>query len=326
MRAWLGVVMVVALGCEEPSSAPVVVASVAVSAPPAPAPAKPERAAPVGPRIAVTIDDLPWIGAVHPGESQLDATDRLLARLTERQVQATAFVVCGHATGDGEAIVRRWIERGMPLANHTQWHRAIDDVTPQKWARDLSACHDRLGAWEALGDPHHFRFPYLQRGATEERRAAARAALGGLDYVVAPITVNVFDWHFATGYGLAAKRKQPARRSEIARAYVDFAVTAARRARATAQRKLGRDVAHILLLHANLLAADHLGLLLDALKGDGFVFVPLEEALRDAVYRLGDAYEGREGVSWLYRIAPVDEDDLVWARTQSSRLSGRYAR
>lgn len=325
MRAWLGVLVLFALGCEEPSAAPPVPSTRHTEAPPA-ASAKPVETATSGPRIAVTIDDLPWIGAVRPGESKQDATDRLLGHLTERKIEATAFVVCGHATGEGETIVRRWIERAMPLANHTQWHRAIDDVTPEKWARDLTACHDRLVAWEALSEPRLFRFPYLKRGADDERRAAAGAALGALEYTVAPITVNVFDWHFAAGYGLAAKRRQPARGTEIAQAYVDFAVVAARRARATAHRKLGRDVAHILLLHANLLAADHIGALLDALKGEGFVFVPLVEALRDGVYRRRDAYAGREGVSWLDRIAPLDEADLAWARTQSTLVADRYAR
>lgn len=294
----------------QPMPAPVVAPSASASTRPA--------------RIAITIDDLPWIGAVTPGETKLAATQRLLAHLRDRRIAATGFVVCGHATGAGASIVRGWQQAGMTLGNHTQWHRSVDEVPSDKWQRDLAACHDRLVGWD-VGE-RFFRFPYLQQGATDQRRAHAKAALASLGYAHAPVTVNVFDWHFAAGYGAAVKRGDLQRAQQIAEGYVQFAVEATQRARETATRKVGRDVAHILLLHANLLAADHLGALLDALVGIDFAFVPLAEALKDPVYGLEDAYLGGEGFNWLYHVPPLDEDDMAWARVQSKRIQARFAK
>jgi peptidoglycan-N-acetylglucosamine deacetylase len=50
----------------------------------------------------------------------------------------------------------------------------------------------------------------------------------------------------------------------------------------------GRDVAHVLLLHANALAADHLGQVLDDFRARGVVFVTLSEALSDPIYGRDD--------------------------------------
>lgn len=104
---------------------------------------------------------------------------------------------------------------------------------------------------------------------------------------------------------------------------------AVRHFRAAARAKMGREVDHILLLHANALNADHLGALLDALKKDGAEFVSVDAALKDEVYRRPDRYAGGLGISWLYRIDPVTTtrpwDDRTWAaiKRRFGKPSGR---
>ena len=62
----------------------------------------------------------------------------------------------------------------------------------------------------------------------------------------------------------------------------------------------GREIRHVLLLHANELNADHFDALAAMIKRRGYSFVALEEALKDEVYRLPDA-QTKDGVSWLHR-------------------------
>lgn len=70
------------------------------------------------------------------------------------------------------------------------------------------------------------------------------------------------------------------------------------------EAQYGRLPAHVLLLHANALAADHAGTLLDALLDSGLTIVPLTEALGDPLFALEDAYAGPKGLSWFYRTGP----------------------
>ncbi|NIN73191.1 MAG: hypothetical protein GTO46_14935 [Gemmatimonadetes bacterium] len=87
-----------------------------------------------------------------------------------------------------------------------------------------------------------------------------------------------------------------------------------------ARRKLGRDVDQVLLLHATELVADYMDALLDTLAAEGFLFISLEEALADPVYQLPDAYTGPKGLSWLYRIEPIDPEDVAWDDAQAEAL------
>ena len=64
------------------------------------------------------------------------------------------------------------------------------------------------------------------------------------------------------------------------------------------RRVIGREIRHVLLLHANTLNADRFGAVTEALKRRGYHFVPLAHALQDPAYRLPDAFVGAPGNSW----------------------------
>lgn len=64
---------------------------------------------------------------------------------------------------------------------------------------------------------------------------------------------------------------------------------------------LGDEVSQTLLVHANLLNADHFGEVAKMFERRGYRFVSLEEALKDKAYTLPDTYTGRAGFSWLQR-------------------------
>ena len=63
---------------------------------------------------------------------------------------------------------------------------------------------------------------------------------------------------------------------------------------------LGREIAQVLLLHANVLNADYFPRLAAMMKGRGYRFVTLEDALRDPAYARPDTYVGEKGFSWLH--------------------------
>ena len=65
----------------------------------------------------------------------------------------------------------------------------------------------------------------------------------------------------------------------------------------------GRQIAQVLLIHANQLNADTLDRTLKTLEAHGYAFVPFETALADPAYSSPDGYAGQWGASWLRRWA-----------------------
>jgi hypothetical protein len=70
----------------------------------------------------------------------------------------------------------------------------------------------------------------------------------------------------------------------------------------------GRPVKHILLLRANQLNAAYLEELLRALEEAGYKFIPLDDALKDQVYSMPEAYYGLKGLGYLDMIQQSDPD------------------
>mgnify|MGYP001819248766 FL=1 len=116
---------------------------------------------------------------------------------------------------------------------------------------------------------------------------------------------------------------EEAEATAIVDAYVAHLVDAARHFRKAALDKFGREADHVLLLHANAIAARHVGDLLDALEADGFEIASLEAALTDPIYSRVDEYVGPTGLSWIYRAAPLSPDD-PWDDVAEAALSERF--
>ncbi|HEV2129518.1 MAG TPA: polysaccharide deacetylase family protein, partial [Longimicrobiaceae bacterium] len=153
--------------------------------------------------IAITIDDLPWIGPVHEGETQLNATDRLLAALRRHDAPAVGFVNCDR-TNPRDPILQRWLDAGMTLGNHTAAHLDLNRADLQQWLDDARRCDAFLR--ELTGDSTIlFRYPFLHQGPTPERREAARELLDELESVNAHVTVDNSDWILAAAYGEAIR-------------------------------------------------------------------------------------------------------------------------
>lgn len=273
--------------------------------------------------VAITIDDVPWArsGQGPQPKEVLELTDRLLAHLTSRDLVAAGYVNCDWAA-EGAPVLRKWLAAGMTLGNHQAAHDNIDKVKESVYLEGVRRCDSQLRA--VTGGPvKTFRFPYLANGKGAEKRDRVHGVLTEeLGYQIARVTAANHEWLLARYYAEAQAAGDEARANEIADYYVEHVRASVANARAVARDKLGRDVAHVLLLHANTLAADHMGRALDALSSDGAVFVPIEKALADPVYALPNAFEGRGGISWLYRVAPISR--TPWDDATMTEIRARF--
>jgi len=275
-------------------------------------------------RLAVTFDDLPWVGPLPPGVGRAGATSRLLAALAEYSAPAAGFVDCARVER-GAPTLRLWLDAGHVLGNHTEDHVDLDRVDPSVWIASARRCDAFLR--EVTGDTViWFRYPYLHRGRTPERYRAARAALEEMRAPIAPVTIVTLDWVLAGPYARALRAGDAGRAAAIGEALVEHVARTAAHYQRVARERVGRDVAHILLLHANALAADYVDEVLGRLREEGFHFVTLDDALEDPVYGRPDDYVGPEGLSWLYRFEPATPELAAWDREEEERLRALFPR
>lgn len=268
--------------------------------------------------LALTFDDLPWVGALPPGESRVQPTGRILAALRKHDASAVGFVDCARID-PGAQTLRLWLDDGQQLGNHTADHVDLNDAPIPAWIAAARECDAELR--ELTGDTVvYFRYPYLHRGPTRERFEAGKRTLAGLGAPIAPVTIVTLDWLLNVPYTHALDAEDDARVHEIGRAFVEHVLRATAHYRGIARERTGGEIAQVLLLHANALVADHLDTLLARLEEDDAYFITLSNALEDPVYSRPDDYIGPEGLSWLYRFEPAMPELAEWDREEEARL------
>jgi peptidoglycan/xylan/chitin deacetylase (PgdA/CDA1 family) len=265
-------------------------------------------------RIAVTFDDLPGprAGLVSNQVDALrDTTARLLAAFRSRNVPVVGFVnegklyVEGETAADAEArtaILAQWLTAGLELGNHTYSHHSLNTTPLDAFQQDVvrgESVIRRLLA-ERGAKLRYFRHPFLQVGLDLDKRRAFEAFLEERAYTVAPVTIDNDDYVYAAAYANALRRADRALAVRLSEDYLRYMTEVVTFAESVARSLTGREISHVLLLHANSLNADHFATLADRLSVRGYHFVTLEEALRDEVYRSPDTYVGDWGFSWLH--------------------------
>ena len=271
--------------------------------------------------IALTVDDLP-VGRSHGLAHQRRVTRDLVGAIVAAGVPATGFVNEGKLDVDGERearadLLRQWVDAGLDLGNHTYGHPSLFD-TPlaefQDHVRRGDAVTDRLLA--ARGDSaRYFRHPYLNTGPDLETKRAFEAWLADAGYTVAPVTHDNAEYVYALAYDRALEAGDAALQARVADAYLAYMDTTAAYFEGLSRGLFEREIAHVLLIHANALNADHLDRLVDVFRQRGYGFVSLDAALVDPAYASEDTYVGRAGMSWLQR----------WAITRGARFESEPA-
>lgn len=267
-----------------------------------------------GRSVALTFDDLPAppAGVVSTELPALrENTRKLLAAITAHAIPAVGFVNEGKLYVEGETpadVARRsgllgmWLDAGLELGNHTFSHRSLNRTPLEEFEADVvrgETVTRRLLA-ERGRTLRYFRHPFLQVGLELDKRRAIEAFLSQRGYTIAPVTIDNDEYMFAALYADALKRDDPATAARIGGAYLEYMDRVFGFVEDVSRRLVGREIAQVLLLHANALNADYFDRLATAIEGRGYRYVTLDQALQDEAYRLPDTYVGAWGVSWLH--------------------------
>jgi peptidoglycan/xylan/chitin deacetylase (PgdA/CDA1 family) len=265
-------------------------------------------------RVAVTFDDLPGPpgGLVSNDVAALrENTRKLLATFAKLQLPVMGFVNEGKLFVDGEGpedaderirVLRMWLEAGHELGNHTYSHHSLNRTSLVEFEKDV--IRGEPVTRRLLGEKgmklRYFRHPFLQVGLDLEKRRAFEAFLKERGYSVAPVTIDNDEYVYASIYAAALRRGDKPEAARIATDYRRYMDSVFSFVEDVSRRLTGREIPEVLLVHANTLNADHFGAVARSLKGRGYRFVTLDEALRDEAYALPDTYVGPWGISWLH--------------------------
>lgn len=262
--------------------------------------------------VAITIDDLPINSRnFRDNASQMAMTEKLVGHLVAYEVPAIGFVNEGKLYPNGTldttrvAMLAHWLDAGLDLGNHSYSHHDLHHTPLAAFQRDVlegeqvtrQLLHDHGLAMR------YFRHPYLHTGTDLDTKHALEAFLEDHGYRVAPVTIDNSEWIFALAYDNAAAQNDTLAMQEIADAYITYMDEKFAYFEHQSVALFGREIRQTLLIHANLLNADHFDALAEMMEAREYTFIPLARALEDEAYATPDSYTGPAGMTWIHRWA-----------------------
>ena len=285
-------------------------------------------------RIALTIDDLPGLTLVADEPYVTYLNEMILRGLKRHRFPAIGFVNEIKLEGPDRAAqianLRKWVDAGMDLGNHTFSHDSpnelgvkgyiADIVRGEPVTRELLKEKGRTLRW--------FRHPYLETGTPAAVKQEIETWLSAHGYRIAPVTVDPDDWEFSEPYDDAISRHDEPRRLRIKAVYLEHTERTIAWSQTASRSLFDRPIPLVLLLHATRLNADVMDDLAEILKRRNLRVVTLDEAMRDPAYKTRDPYVGKDGIDWLERWSDELKKPLPWAtwRDPPKDIEAQYDR
>lgn len=239
-------------------------------------------------RIALSFDDVPRYAG--PELSREKRQKLLIAGLKKARVKQAVFFVNPaklDETGNppDEGSITRYAKAGHGLANHTDNHLKLGDVSADEYLARI----DKAEAWlkGRKGYRPWFRFTYLDEGGRDKaKRDAVRAGLKARGLSNGYVTTEAVDWHMLNLWVEAVAAGKTVDRTALCSFYAQHHLAAAEFDDGLARRALSRSPAHVMLLHETDLAAYCIGDLVAALRGAGWTIITADKAYADPISQL----------------------------------------
>jgi peptidoglycan/xylan/chitin deacetylase (PgdA/CDA1 family) len=250
-----------------------------------------KRGEPVPTRMAITVDDLPTHGPLPHGRTRADVHAKLVDAFARHGVPEVYGYVNGRGVlenADHRKALQVWLDAGNPLGNHTWSHPNMEEIGVDAYLADIDRNESVLA--ELTGDKQgaswrSFRYPYLRQGFDEESSRLVRQHLAQGGYQIAEVSIDFWDWDYQAPYVRCLEKKSESGVAALRRTYLERATEMLDWHRAAALQAFGRPIAHVLLLHGGVFTAEMIDELLDAYEARGVVWITLDDALADPVYR-----------------------------------------
>ncbi|UCG62899.1 MAG: polysaccharide deacetylase family protein [Candidatus Zixiibacteriota bacterium] len=260
--------------------------------------------------MCVTFDELPAAKSFDDVDREA-VTYLILQTLKKHDVPAVGFVV-GNQIEDSFDILGEWLNNGHALGNMTYSNQDLHELGIEQFILDIQAGEDALRTMlEGFGQKKkYFRYPYLHYGDGAEAKKHVKLYLDENDYITVHATIVIEDYLYNLTLEKMGKVPDSAEFEVLLNEYVNHVLDEIERMEMISQTVLDRPCRHILRLKANRLNAVYLDEMLTAIEDMGYVFISLDEALKDDLYDTLEAYFGARGVSYLEMIQFSDPDHI----------------
>jgi peptidoglycan/xylan/chitin deacetylase (PgdA/CDA1 family) len=259
-------------------------------------------------QVCFTFDDLPVVSnGIKDPEYQKDLFNKIVLSLKTNEVPAIGFVN-GKKLYDGndviqyqEDLLKYWITSGLELGNHTYSHPDYNSVSFNYYADDIMKGETIV---KKICDEHgkcfkYFRHPYLHVGNTKAKADSLSDFLAVHNYTEAPVTIDNEDYLFAVAYKKARVKNDTVLMRKIGHDYIEYMEKKLKYYEMQSDSLFGRNISQILLLHANVLNSDYLNKLIKVYRANGYIFVRMDDALKDTAFKTEITVYGNWGISWI---------------------------
>ncbi len=225
-------------------------------------------------QIAITIDDLPFVGFANNNEALLKREEErfldILKPLIANNVPVTGFVIAGAIEKGQWQWLEQFQQAGFVLGNHTFSHANLNAMSAKKYKVDVDKADKILSP--LMSSPKYFRYPFLAEGKGAKRQEI-QDYLEANNYIVAPVTVDSKDFVFNAKLYTVPSRLRAQKINKIKPQYLAYIW------KETLKTQKYKNSKQILLIHANLLNSYCMNDIIEMYKKHGYRFISLSDAL-----------------------------------------------
>lgn len=253
-------------------------------------------------KIAITFDDLPIVfQGRYDKETQIKIFNDILHTLEKYRVKAAGFVVGRKVKKQYHRdLLKKFTAHGHRIGNHSYSHFDLNRTDVNTYVEDIVRGSKTVAPY--INGVEYYRYPLLHRGNSVEKREAVYEYLKKRGIKIAHVSIDNDEYAFNVPAYRAWKANDSDALKDTGKKYIEHMLSRLDFYEQLSEKKIGRSMKHVLLLHMNLLNSLFLGDLLEEMRKRGWKFITMEEAVKDPVYSLKDSYSGPKGVGWLERL------------------------
>lgn len=254
--------------------------------------------------IAITIDDIPANGNLSTNISRREIADKIINVLQKHHIKNVYGLLNGKKVNevvDGNIILKKWLNAGHMLGNHTYQHLDLANTDIQDYIADIKKNELALKDL-GLNNYLYFRYPYLSEGNTQEKRDQVRTFLFSNGYKIAPVTVDFFEYEWNDPYVRCVNKNDHKAIQWLKKTYIEQAKNAVIIAHELSVMLFGRDIKNILLIHINAFTSEMFDQLLSEYEKLNIKFIALPDALNDPAYQINPNIVRKRAYTFLNQV------------------------
>ncbi|MFN7730659.1 MAG: polysaccharide deacetylase family protein [Pirellula sp.] len=231
--------------------------------------------------IALSFDDSP-VNSTHHFES-VKRTDELIKKLKSLNVSgAMVFANPCKDEVNGISQLKKYVDAGHFIANHTCTHPRLDDVGFDVYSKDTKKADELLTP--LMSGQKFFRFPYLNEGKDEVLRDQMRLWLRNNQYRNGMVSVDNDDYIVSWAINKAKEQGKKIDYKKVEKLFLNHVLGAVDFYDDLAVKQLGYSPKHVILLHEVDATVMFIESLVVELRKKGWTIISAKDAYQDKLY------------------------------------------